>query len=386
MRQLLRLRPGTVRLVRAVFLLVALAAVLPALAACGGDAEKRPEGDTSSLAARLAGRPGGLVVEGDTELSAWADAAQASQAAHAATGSPAQIPVDYPLADSVFPPDLTAPTLLWHDDSGADAWLVSATFDDGSTLRVWVPGAPAPEGEIDVEAIGPTNELYQPTPYQASARSWTPAPATWADLKRRTTERPTPLRFQGVRADDPAAVLSEGEVVFSTSKDPVGAPIFYRDVPLMPSVAEASGVIKPLAGNALPLINWRLRDVSLPESRVVLSGMPSCANCHSFSNDGSTFAMDVDGPQGDKGTYAIAPLAKDVKLDTEQLITWNSFEGKPEGHKTIGFLSRISPTGSTPSPPSTRRSTSPTSRTTASCRSSTPPAASSPGTRPRRAR
>ena len=36
--------------------------------------------------------------------------------------------------------------------------------------------------------------------------------------------------------------------------------------------------------------------------------MPSCANCHSFDRDGKTLGMDVDGPTGDKGTYALAAV------------------------------------------------------------------------------
>ena len=43
----------------------------------------------------------------------------------------------------------------------------------------------------------------------------------------------------------------------------MGAPIFYRDVPLMPSELE-KGVIKPLAPSAVPLIAWRLRNVGEP--------------------------------------------------------------------------------------------------------------------------
>jgi tetratricopeptide (TPR) repeat protein len=112
----------------------------------------------------------------------------------------------------------------------------------------------------------------------------------------------------------------------------------------MPSRGE-TGVIKPLAKDAIPLIEWRLRDLSLPESKVILTGMPACANCHSFSDDGETLGMDVDGPDGDKGAYAIAKLERTTVIDEDDVITWNDFEGKPEGHKTIGFLSRISPDG-----------------------------------------
>ncbi len=36
----------------------------------------------------------------------------------------------------------------------------------------------------------------------------------------------------------------------------------------------------------------------------------TCANCHSFSADGKTMGMDVDGPGNDKGLYAIVPVQK----------------------------------------------------------------------------
>ncbi|MCK4275962.1 MAG: PD40 domain-containing protein, partial [Phycisphaerae bacterium] len=61
--------------------------------------------------------------------------------------------------------------------------------------------------------------------------------------------------------------------------------------------------------------------------------------------DGKTLAMDVDGPTGDKGTYAIAPIAKQMVIEHSDVITWNSFKDKPKGHKTIGFMSQISPDG-----------------------------------------
>ena len=61
-----------------------------------------------------------------------------------------------------------------------------------------------------------------------------------------------------------AAAVSRGKVVIQTSEDPVGAPIFYRDVPLMPSELQ-KGVIKPLAPNAIPLIAWRLRNIGEKE-------------------------------------------------------------------------------------------------------------------------
>ncbi len=257
------------------------------------------------------------------------------------------ITVDYPLPGSVFPPDFTPPTILWHDDdSRARLWRITIRFDDGAApITAESDGPPPPRGEIDKDALSPTNEIYQPTGYQRTAKSWTPAPELWAKIQKRSRESDAILSIEGVTGGESQAASSRGEVVFRTSKDPIGGTIFYRDVPLMPSEGR-DGTIAPLDRNAYALISWRLRDVSLPESKVVFTGMPTCANCHSFSLDGRTLGMDVDGPDGDKGTYAIARIAKTTVIDDEDVITWNSFPDKPKGHKTIGFLSRISPDGS----------------------------------------
>ena len=99
--------------------------------------------------------------------------------------------------------------------------------------------------------------------------------------------------------------MSIGSTTIETSSDPVGAPIFYRDVPLMPSETE-KGVIKPLAADAVQLIQWRLRSIDRSrEPHRSLRACHTCANCHSFSSDGKTMGMDMDGPQNDKGLYAL---------------------------------------------------------------------------------
>jgi len=103
--------------------------------------------------------------------------------------------------------------------------------------------------------------------------------------------------------------------------DPVGAPIFYRDVPLIPSELE-EGVIKPLAQGDLPLLSWRLRNIAEPGSRLLLTGLHTCANCHSFSRDGKTMGMDMDGPANDKGLYAIVPDARHMAVGPQGIVTF----------------------------------------------------------------
>jgi tetratricopeptide (TPR) repeat protein len=146
---------------------------------------------------------------------------------------------------------------------------------------------------------------------------------------------------------------SQSQITLTTSKDPVGALIFYRDVPLMPS-AGANGTVQPLAPSAIHLIHWRVRDITQPESHTVLKDMPTCANCHSFSMDGKTMGIDVDGPANDKGLYAVVSVRPHTVIENKDVVQWNK-DGQP-GLSRVGFMSQVSPDGryviSTFSPPS----------------------------------
>ena len=293
--------------------------------------------------------PGITVAEG-VSLEETADDAQrqavlslADAAANASDLS--GVTVDYPLDESVFPPDMVAPTFLWHDqEPQADQWLIDIDLGDGRHIYALTSGGQAPRGQIDPDCLGATNEIYTPTEYQASAESWTPDEDLWQAVTAYSTDRPASVTITGFASGDAATPLSRGAMTLMTSTDPVGAPIFYRDVPLMPAQS-SDGTISPLANGVLPLVAWRLRDVGRHDSRVVLSDMATCGNCHSFSADGKTMGMDVDGPNGDKGMYTLAPVKETIVIQDDNVLTWNSFDGKPEGHKTIGFLSRVSPDG-----------------------------------------
>ncbi|MDA1349078.1 MAG: tetratricopeptide repeat protein [Chloroflexi bacterium] len=129
-----------------------------------------------------------------------------------------------------------------------------------------------------------------------------------------------------------------------TSKDPVGATVFYRDVPLMPAQT-TEGVIKPLDESMFPFIQWRLRDLSEPEAPVVLTHLPTCGNCHTFSADGKTLGMDMDGPGGDKGAYVLKDVSPEMVIEQEDVFTWNAYPGKLKDINTFGLFSRVSPDG-----------------------------------------
>jgi Flp pilus assembly protein TadD len=189
--------------------------------------------------------------------------------------------------------------------------------------------------------VSATNKPPALTPEQAAAHTWIPDDATWSAIKAHSVAGPATVSITGRRASS-KQIVSRGQVSIHTSRDPVGAPIFYRDVPLMPSENER-GVIKPLAPQAVPLIAWRLRSVAERGSHVMMTGLHTCANCHSFSADGKTLGMDMDGPQNDKGLYAMVKVQPQMEIRNEDLIAWSTFRGKLGSKLRVGFMSQVSP-------------------------------------------
>ncbi|MDQ2645030.1 MAG: tetratricopeptide repeat protein [Myxococcota bacterium] len=259
---------------------------------------------------------------------------------------PAAITIDYPLDGSLFPPEFPAPTWEFRDAaSDVSSWQIRVSFADGSpSLELQSTGPRLRVGKTDPRVASDNNRPPELTPEQAAGHTWTPDGKTWAAIKQHSVRGPATIVITGRRSGDAKAIASRGTVTIQTSEDPVGAPIFYRDVPLMPSANE-KGVIKPLASKSVPLIAWRLRNVAEPESRVVMQGLHTCANCHSFSADGKTLGMDMDGPQNDKGLYALVNVQPKMRIGKEDLVAWSDFRGKLGSKIRVGFMSRVSPDG-----------------------------------------
>ena len=255
----------------------------------------------------------------------------------------APVTIDYPADGSVFPPEIVAPTFLWRDAApGVASWRITVTFADGApAVRIVTNGPRLRIGPIDPDCVAPTNQPPRLTPEQAAAHTWTPSPALWQTIKKHSVTNPATITIAGLAG--PTAV-SRGRVSIRTSQDPVGAPIFYRDVPLMPTQT-ATGVIQPLAAEAVRLIRWRLRDISEAESRVVMQNVPMCANCHSFSRDGKTLGMDLDGLRNNRGLYTLTPIARETSIGKANVIQWRTAEGELKGNLRAGFMSQVSPDG-----------------------------------------
>ncbi len=253
------------------------------------------------------------------------------------------ISVEYPADGSIFPPDMSPPTFLWRDAKEAKIWIIEVSFAErADPVRVRSAGEKLTPGELDPTCVGADPPTLPPE--LAEAHTWKPESAAWAAIKKHSVKRPATVIITGYADEGAKQAVSHGQVTIHTSSDPVGAAIFYRDVPLIRPPMTERGVIAPLPQSAIPLIKWRLRYVGDEESRVVMQGLPTCANCHSLSHDGRTLGLDVDGPQNDKGLYAIVPVRKVMSIRTEDVIKWSSFSDKPD-HKRFGFMSQVSPNG-----------------------------------------
>jgi len=244
--------------------------------------------------------------------------------------------VDYPLNHAVFPPDIAAPTFVWSDPSEkADTWLIDVMPpESGERLRVVTQGAtPTTAIDSDPNSLSKVAEAYNPPTPPIRPRRWMPSPDIWQRIKDLSQGRAVTVTVTGFHSEDPDTTVSRGQLQFTTSNDPVGAPIFYRDVPL-PFIH---------VFNNLPSIRWRLGDVSSYKPPTLLTGMKVCGNCHSFTADGKTLAMDVDYGS-DKGSYVIADIERQTVLAKTNVISWSDYR-REEGDPTFGLLSQISPDG-----------------------------------------
>jgi tetratricopeptide (TPR) repeat protein len=221
------------------------------------------------------------------------------------SGPSGQLEIAYPLDETLFPPEIVAPTFVWSDATeGVARWMVLVRFELAEDL------------------------LRFPT---AEPR-WRPSEENWAEIKRQSVDRNAEIAVVGL--DSALAAASSATVRFRTSTDPVGDSIFYREVPL-PFIEAVQDPSR---------IRWRFGAIdSETAPPIVLENLPVCGNCHSFSGDGGVLGLDVDYGN-DKGGYAVLPVSEQMVMNDEKIITWSDYK-KDDGEATFGLLSQVSPDG-----------------------------------------
>jgi len=230
-----------------------------------------------------------------------------------------------PLDQAVIPADMAALTVRWQAPDCASS--------SRSGVR-WV---------VEMRAVRPSGSADHPAQVagdggvlraEVDALEWRPSATGWAGLREGagTALVRVVVRRAGTGPDE--APWPAAEVRFTFSSDPVDAAIFYREVPLPLRTALAR----------LHEIRWRLGRVSSRDApQTVLTHLPTCANCHSFSADGSVLAMDVDYGD-DKGSFAVTEVEPETVIEVDRLISWNWDRDRGDRH-SLGLLSRISPDG-----------------------------------------
>ena len=217
------------------------------------------------------------------------------------------IQILYPLDQTVFPPEIIAPTWRWTDARAETVrWKIRLGPSAASRGRV-------------IEAF-------------SAVPSWRPSPEDWSSFKEWSLGHATEVQIVGLDAEGIA--VSSAQQKLRTSKDPVGDAIFYREVPL-PFIEAVQDPAR---------IRWRFGSIdSETAPPIVLENLPVCGNCHSFSGDGTLLGLDVDYGN-DKGGYAVLPVSEQMVLNDEKIITWSDYK-REDGEATFGLLSQISPDG-----------------------------------------
>lgn len=206
----------------------------------------------------------------------------------------------YPLNNALFPPEFPAPSFEWNKG-----------IQDSSSWEV---------------SLMSSNKKYSIHSTSRQSR-WTPEESEWDSLKNMSGF--DKIYFE---VKNPGNRKSGERIFFRISRDTVGAPILYRQMPI-PFV---------LAETKLDSMNFMLINIgSKKMPHVAMKGFPVCGNCHSFSADGNTIGLDLDAGLRDKGGYFVSPISDTILFNYDNYKSWSKIEKR----RTFGLFSKISPDG-----------------------------------------
>jgi tetratricopeptide (TPR) repeat protein len=235
----------------------------------------------------------------------------ASVAAAAPTvAKPSGTKIIFPFDGTLFPSDIRSPEIRWEDgDAAHRLWRLDFSFRD-------------PKRHIQVFC---------------KSQRWTAAKGVWEDVKRASLEAPATLEIRGMAsAGDASGTLAR--IGFSTSKDAVGAPIFFRAVPN--PFPDPKDFVK---------VKWKLGWVSSYDPpTTVMRRQDRCFNCHIASFDGKSFGFEYNpvGDGTDRGGYLVFDKpGKEVLWKPENFFDWNDYVPAAERKLHQAILSAVSPDG-----------------------------------------
>jgi hypothetical protein len=217
------------------------------------------------------------------------------------TESDRKLRISNPFEDALFPPEFPAPAFDW--------WSPKSDREINYDVRLYT----------DNKKLSVTKTVSTP--------NWTPDEADWEKIK--TASEGGDIIFAVKRSGTDE---KESTTRFSISKDSVGAPVLYRQMPIPFLFAEKN----------LDSMNFVLIDFgSKSKPHVAMKGFPVCGNCHSLSMDGGTLGLDLDAGLRDKGGYFITKIRDTVMFNIDNYNSWSRLEKR----RTFGLFSKISPDG-----------------------------------------
>jgi hypothetical protein len=210
------------------------------------------------------------------------------------------ISITYPFNNALFPPEFPVPAFEWKSNvKDSSSWEVTLVTRN----KKWLINA----------------HVRQP--------NWTPEKSEWDSLKYLSGFDKIYFKVKRAGVDEKSA-----RVTFAISRDSVGAPILYRQMPIPFYLAEKQ----------LDSMNYVLIDIgSNNPPHVAMRSFPVCGNCHSFSADGSTISLDLDAGRRDKGGYFVSPINDTIMFNIDNYMSWSKIEKR----STFGLFSKISPDG-----------------------------------------
>ena len=209
--------------------------------------------------------------------------------------------ISNPFNDALFPPEFPSPAFEWWSQKQDRSGSYDVTLYTGN-------------GKLTHSAT-----VNQPV--------WTPRESVWDSIKAFSGNEKIHFTVRRSGSDEKLSKIS-----FSVSKDSVGAPVLFRQMPIPFLLAEKN----------LDSMNFVLIDFGSKQSpHIAMRGFPVCGNCHSLSNDGKKLGLDLDAGLRDKGGYFITRVEDTVLFNIDNYNSWS----KMEKRRTFGLFSKLSPDG-----------------------------------------
>ena len=219
----------------------------------------------------------------------------------------AKIRITYPYQESIFPPEIAAPTFIWQDsNSQTSSWLIHISFENG----------------------------HQPIYAISHKQTWEPEKKIWENIKKSAENATIQISILGIEETTGKKVASMGEVEIGIAPIGVEAAILFRQVPL------------PFPVKNIERVRWRLGDIaSYHAPETIMEGLTVCTSCHAVSQDGRYISMEMNY-NNDSGAQFISRVNKEIILSKDNFISWNDYPRDGLIPKTRGLFARMSPSAS----------------------------------------